>query len=117
MALFKFLATPTWAGLVPACIGERLFQSGVFLSFQDNHNFCRSSILTKKIAHDFHRMIDMVEEGLIASTEVVQTRLTIWRLDKTILRTTTMAGKSHVAIETVLRECLKFVFPELPLLV
>ena len=106
MALFKFLATPTWAGLVPACFGERLFQPGVFLSLQDNHNFCWRSILTEEIAHDFHRMIDMVEEGFVTGTEVVQTRLTIWSFDKAILRTTSMAGKSHVAIETVLRECL-----------
>ena len=117
MALFEFLATPARAWLVPACFGERLFQTGFFLSLVDNHNFSRCSILTKEVTHDLHRAIDMVEEGFVTGTEVVQTWLTIWSFDKPILRTTTMTGKSDVAIETVLRECLEFVFPELSLLI
>ena len=62
-------------------------------------------------------MVNMLEEGLVAGAEIVQTRFSIGSVDEPVARTFAVAGELDFALPAVARQCVLLVIPEFPLLV
>jgi hypothetical protein len=67
-------------------------------------------------SHETHVRVDVTKKPLVARAEVVKPVLSVWSLDKSVLRALAVAGELDVAIEAVLRKSFFFVAPKLPLL-
>ena len=57
----------------------------------------------------------MLEEHFISGTEIIEPGLTGGRFDEAILRTTAVADKTDLAVQTVLGQSIALVRPKFPL--
>jgi hypothetical protein len=108
VTLFELLPAPARAWVVAACIGER--------PIQDRHDFVRFTSAPNQPGHELHREVDPVEEELEASAQVVQTGVTIGRLDEPVLGAFAVAGEAHIAFLAVARQRGELVLTEPDLL-
>ena len=69
MAVLPFAAAAAGARRVPAAVG-------VLLGIR-RHQLGRCAVAHKQVGHHAHQPIDVVEEGLVAGTEVVLSALTV----------------------------------------
>lgn len=116
MTPLKFALTSTGAEIIASCSGKRLSHPGI-LSLEDRHDLCGGTIAAEQFCHDFHRSINMLKECFIASTEIIESGLTIGRLDKTVLGTLAVTGKTHLTFTTVPWQTLALSQSKLPLLI
>ena len=72
--------------------------------------------MEKFIGHEFHKRVDMLEEHLVARTEIVEPFLAVRSADEPVLGAFTVARKADRALPAVLRQCIVLVSSELPLL-
>ncbi len=89
MAFLELASAPAWARIVASNTRE----SGSFSFGKDHWQLSGRTVLTKEIRHQTHRFVDMVEEGLVPRTQVVQTVFPCGRLREAILGATTTTGK------------------------
>jgi len=68
------------------------------------------------LRHEVHGLGDVVEEGLVASAQIVQPRLTVGRQQEAVLRAAAVTGKAYVTVQAELGESGQLVQAELPLL-
>ena len=80
------------------------------------HDLVGPAALTKQAGHDLHRGVDMVEEELVAGTQVVEPGLASRGRDEPVTRALTVAGEQNVTIPTILGQAVQLVLPERPLL-
>lgn len=57
----------------------------------------------------------MSEEGLVACTEVIESRFPVGGSEDTVLRAATIADEAHFAVAALLGKCVAFVLSELSL--
>ena len=95
---------------------EGLLSFGVLFG-QHVHDLNRSPILVQQRCHDLHRTVDVSEESLVPGTQVIQSWLTIRGLNKAVLGTAPVAGKTNLAIHAIARQGSHLVLPKLELLV
>jgi hypothetical protein len=62
-------------------------------------------------------MVNVLEEGFVTGTKIVQPRFSIGRLNKPVTGTFTIAGKLYFALQAVLRQGVLLRVSELSLLV
>ena len=104
MALLPLAAAAAGAGIVapaPRVLGG-----------DDLHQLGRSAAGGEQLGHDRHRLLDMVEERLVARAEVVLAGLAVGRDGEAVLRAAAVAGPADVAVEAVLRQRVSLVLPE-----
>lgn len=63
----------------------------------DPHDVGRWTACPQLRGHELHKWINVVKEVLIGGTKIVQPCLSVWSLEKTMLRALSIAGKSYVA--------------------
>ena len=68
------------------------------------------------MGHEPHRPIDVPEELLIAGTEIIETRFTVWRFDKTVLGAFAVADESDLTLAAVFGQGIELILAELSLL-
>ena len=65
------------------------------------HNIGRSLALAKFMGHKPHRPIDVPEELLITRTQIIKTRFTVRRFDKTVLGAFAVADETDLTLAAV----------------
>ncbi len=71
------------------------------------HDQSRRLSLVYESSHLLHGRVDVIEELAIAGAKKIQTICTVRRLQKTVLRTFSVARVTNLAVQTVLRQSLK----------
>ncbi len=100
MTVLEFSTTTTRTRLIPSRFGERFLQVRVF-SRQREHHLCRGAIAPQQLGHDTHWLIDVYEERLVASAQVIQSSLANGCLNETVLGAPAVTGEAHFALTTV----------------
>src|SRR5215470_163349 len=62
----------------------------------------------KQVRHHLQRAIDVTKEGLVSSTEIVQSLFAVRREQEAIARTLTVTGKSHFALLAIAGKAIPF---------
>src|SRR5258705_5409614 len=112
MTLLELASAAARAGIVTACARNPLRP----LSLENGHRFVGIAATAHKLGHQLHRMINMLEESFVAGAQIIETRLAIGSLDKPVLWTFAVAGKTHVALAAITRQRVALVIPEFDLL-
>ncbi len=115
MTLAEFFATAAGARVIRLRRGDSLLDLLHFFHSQQVHDLVGITPAPKQISHHAHRPVDMVEEQLVASAQVVQPWLTVRRMNKAVARTLAITGEQHLAIAAVLGQRIEFVLAEFAL--
>src|SRR5690606_29536620 len=86
MTVLELLPAPTGTGIVASGRGEGCGLAPVPL-LRPAHDFGGRALALEQPGHDAHGLIDVVEEALEASAQVVEARLAVGRGEKAILGT------------------------------
>ncbi len=103
MTVLEFATTATETRLIASRFGKRFLQLRVF-GCQHKHHLCGRAIAPQQLGHDAHRLVDMEEERLVASTQVIQSRLAIGCLNEAVLGAFAIACKAYLAPAAVARQ-------------
>ena len=79
---------------------------------QQAHDLCGRSMRVELIDHRLHVTVDGFEKMLVSRAKIVQSRLTVRRVDETILRAFTMAGETNIAFPAIIWQRGKFLTPK-----
>jgi hypothetical protein len=88
-----------------------------FMRLRRTHDFIRTMPFSQQLRHSLHSWIDVHKEMLSPSAEMIQSLLSIRRLDEAAFRTFTEAGEKDRTFKAILRKLRKLVAPELALLI
>jgi hypothetical protein len=114
-AVLEFPAAAAGAGIVPGRLGEAFSQRG-FLSRQVDHHVGTRPARQHLGRHEAHRSVDVLEEGLVPFTQVVQPRLPAGRHQDSILGAAAITGKAHFALAAIARQGIQLGLTETALL-
>ena len=79
---------------------------------QQAHDFRGRSARLEQLDHRLHVRVDGFEKMFITRAKIVQSRLTVRRVDETILRAFTMAGETNIAFPAIIWQRGKFLTPK-----
>ena len=114
-AFFVLEAAATGTGIIPPGLVKTLLPNLLDLG-QSKHDIGRRTLRPELGSHVSHRLVDVIEKGAIARTQIIQPWLTVRGFQDTVLRTTTIAHKTDFTFPAVRGEHIAFVQAELPLL-
>ena len=83
---------------------------------QQAHDLCGRSMRVEQFDHRLHVRVDGFEKMFVSRAKIVQSRLTVRRVDETILRAFTMAGETNIAFPAIIWQRGKFLTAKMPLL-
>ena len=113
-ATFEFFPAAAGAEVISA---GRAGAGGLRVACQcPRHDIGGGALLTQLVGHEAHVWIDVVEEFLIARTEIVQSGFAIRRLQEAMLGAFAIAGKAYLALLAELRQRIVFVLAKFYLL-
>src|SRR4051812_43926978 len=75
-----------------------------FFVAQDLHHLGRLPSVLQQCRHDPHGTVDMGEKRLVPGAKVIQTRLAVRRLDKSVFRAFPITGETHMALAAIARQ-------------
>ncbi len=104
VADLPFPPRPTRAGLVAS--------SAAVLGDIPRHQFRRGATGFQQRCHVRHGRGDVVEEGLVATAQVVEPTLAVRGAGETVLRATAVTGEPHITVQAVLRKGFPLVSSE-----
>ena len=83
---------------------------------QQVHDSRGRSARLEQLDHRLHVRVDGSEKMFITRAKIVQSRLTVRRVDETIFRAFTMAGETNIAFPAIIWQRGKFLTAEMLLL-
>lgn len=113
MTFFVLQAAAARTGIISAGLVNHLRD---FAIFYEVHNISRSLAHPKFMGHKTHGPVYVPEELSVARTEIIQPRLAVWRLDKTILGAFAVAGESDLTFAAIFGQAVELISAELSLL-
>ena len=116
MTVLEFLAAAAGTQIVTPGFTKQ-FPPLLILLLIQTYQFGWRAILPQQAHHQLHGLIDMMKECLVTGAQIVQAGLTIRGVDEAIFRTAAMTRDAHIAVQTILRQRVEFVAPELQLLI
>ena len=101
MTLFEFAPTVAGTRIIAAHTGEN--------TFHNSHHLRCFTLAPDESSHELHGKINMVEKIFEAGAKIIEAGIPIWRQDEAIFGAFAVAGKTHVTIQAILRQCVQFV--------
>ena len=107
MAVLEFASAAAGTWIVSPRAGKRCRLRSL-LRCTDAHYFRWCPAVPKKLGHNLHRSVYVLEEGLVSGAQVIQSRPAIGSFHKPILRALAVTGEAHFATAAILGQDVSF---------